>query len=568
MRLTHNKHQQLWFKFICNRTPDGFEALFCASRALWVLHWHPTNGYFCWHKVGTTFFPNPLHVGEVPKSVMHSIASSPVLPGMTNIGDAWHDMICCRTPKKMSNLGDEVIISPANRGSEGGYDVEWTSWQACWRNPWFKRTFLTSVENSTTYPTWQKISIAVSATRASSKKLQGQPWSSKCYVALDGSCWIFCLWHLFRQGRPSDSMWPSFSTRGSTGSVVFLAEAQGEPSLNYVARGRIKDYLSLLSLNNILLLVICFLIFESWFTEPPTRCNGFLWSDGPRRGAHHFCFAVRGNRRRVGGLELKGHAPTKKSGLKGKHNNLIKTYFNRKYIFPSIDFQKRHERQFSSEKRGFGRLLWFPSPKSQCCSATKHPHQVWPPWTPKIHGQKTNDPPIFGDENFAKKDVHHSAPWLGVAGLGALGYGGIRLPLPFLRGPKKPGWSGFQGAEIDVLLAIKAPGVVFFLFFFFKGSEIQLEYHSQLPQITRKFCLKRKDLTKIPLDFYDKNRPWLCIPWKPLELSRLSEPRYGGGSPLVLCSFVLQILGGRDSLQTSLHLKNSSKSLPWYYCIT
>ena len=210
MRLTHNKHQQLWFKFICNRTPDGFEALFCASRALWVLHWHPTNGNFCWHKVGTTFFPNPLHVGEVPKSVMHSIASSPVLPGMTNIGDAWHDMICCRTPKKMSNLGDEVIISPANRGSEGGYDVEWTSWQACWRNPWFKRTFLTSVENSTTFPTWQKISIAVlllEPARRNFKDNLGAPNVTSLLTEVAGSsAYGTCLGRDGRQiqcGRPS-----------------------------------------------------------------------------------------------------------------------------------------------------------------------------------------------------------------------------------------------------------------------------------------------------------------------------------------------------------------------------
>ena len=72
MRLTHNKHQQLWFSFHAIGPPMDFEALFCASRALWVLHWHRTNGYFCWHKVGTTFFRNPLHVGEVPKSVMLS----------------------------------------------------------------------------------------------------------------------------------------------------------------------------------------------------------------------------------------------------------------------------------------------------------------------------------------------------------------------------------------------------------------------------------------------------------------------------------------------------------------
>ena len=75
----------------------------------------PNKWLFLLAQGGNGVFSNPLHVGEVPKSVMHSIASSPVLPGMTNIGDAWHDMICCRTPpKKMSNLGDEVIISPAN----------------------------------------------------------------------------------------------------------------------------------------------------------------------------------------------------------------------------------------------------------------------------------------------------------------------------------------------------------------------------------------------------------------------------------------------------------------------
>ena len=278
------------------------------------------------------------------------------------------------------------------------------------------------------------------ATRASSKKLQGQPWSSKCYVALDGSCWIFCLWHLFRQGRPSDSMWPSFSTRGSTGSVVFLAEAQGEPSLNYVARGRIKDYLSLLSLNNILLLVICFLIFESWFTEPPTRCNGFLWSDGPRRGAHHFCFAVRGNRRRVGGLELKGHAPTKKSGLKGKHNNLIKTYFNRKYIFPSIDFQKRHERQFSSEKRGFGRLLWFPAQNLSVARLLNIPTRFDPP-EPPIFLVKNERPTDFRDAENAKRMCIIQLPGLVLLVLVPWAMVGSGFSFPFLGGPKR--WSGF-----------------------------------------------------------------------------------------------------------------------------
>ena len=112
----------------------------------------------------------------------------------------------------------------------------------------------------------------------------------------------------------------------------------------------------------ILLLVIFFLIFVSWFTRTPsTRCNGFLWSDGPRRGAHHFCFPVRGNRRFRwgGGLELVGFSP-QKSGLKEKHNDLIKTYFNRKYIFPTMDLQGTLTLVFQW-KKGFGRLLWFPA---------------------------------------------------------------------------------------------------------------------------------------------------------------------------------------------------------------
>lgn len=205
--------------------------------------------------------------------------------------------------------------------------------------------------------------------------------------------------------------------------------------------------------------MIFFLIFESWFTEPPTRCNGFLWSHGPRRGAHHFCFAVRGNRRRVGGLELKGHAPTKKSGLKGKHNNLIKTYFNRKYIFPTMDFQKRHERQFSSEKRGFGRLLWFPAQNLSVARLLNIPTRFDPP-EPPIFLVKNERPTDFRDA-FRQKDVHHSAPWLGVAGLGALGYGWIRLP-SFFKGPKR--WSGFQGA-LNCTVSHQGTRSFFFVFF-------------------------------------------------------------------------------------------------------
>lgn len=105
MRLTHNKHQQLWFSF------------HAIGPLPWILRRCFAPHGLCGYCIGTQqmaifvgtrwerrFFRILLTSVRCPTSVMEScIASSPVLPGMTNIGDARHDMICCRTPKKMSN---------------------------------------------------------------------------------------------------------------------------------------------------------------------------------------------------------------------------------------------------------------------------------------------------------------------------------------------------------------------------------------------------------------------------------------------------------------------------------
>ena len=119
-----------------------------------------------------------------------------------------------------------------------------------------------------------------------------------------------------------------------------------------------------------------------------------------------------------------------------------------------------------------------------------------------------NDPPIFATKTPKGCASFSSLAWCCCPWCLGLKNGWLD-PASFLLGPSVY----FQGRKCTV----SHQGTRSF-FVFFKGSDTT--HIISVASNNKKFVSKERIWQTSPLDFYDKNRPWLCIPWKPLELSR------------------------------------------------
>ncbi len=142
---------------------------------------------------------------------MSSMASVPsptqqfqLLPGMTNIGDARRENLE-QNPHRIDLFGRDV---------EGIMNL-----RTFWHQLKLPQNFQHGQYPSCYPPFFARhnpIHWACPPVRRALGGSQGQPWSSTCYIAFDGSCWIFCLWHLFRQGK-------TFHNHGVWQNLFFFA---------------------------------------------------------------------------------------------------------------------------------------------------------------------------------------------------------------------------------------------------------------------------------------------------------------------------------------------------------